>query len=148
MGADDFWLSLGFAIVLLAASAGMLWSHVRAWRRFQSLQLEAREHDFRRRQFRRRMQTSALLGFLAVAILLGQWITSPPFPRVAPLIFWGVTGLLVLWMVLLAMADLVATHFYFRRLRDAYLVEQTRLKAELRRAQKTLSNGKTHHSEE
>jgi hypothetical protein len=89
-----------------------------------------------------------MLGLLAVAILLGQWITSPPFYRIAPLIFWGVVGLLVLWMGLLAIADLVATHFYFRRLRDGYLVEQTRLQAELRRVQKTLSNGKTHHSEE
>lgn len=148
MGADDFWLSLGFAIILLAASAGMLWSHVHTWRRFQSLSLEPREHDFRRRQFRRRMQSSAMLGLLAVAILLGQWITSPPFPRVAPLIFWGVVLLLVLWMGLLAAADLIATRFYYRRLRDGYLVEQARLQAELRRVQKTLSNGKSRHEEE
>lgn len=143
MAADNIWTSLGSSLLLLAASAVMLGLHVRAWRRVQNEQLDEREHDFRRRQFRRRMQTSAMLGVLAVAILIGHWITSPPLPPLAPLVFWGVVVLVVLWMGMLAMADLVVTRLHFRRLRDGYLVQQARLQAELRRIQSTQANGKT-----
>ncbi len=140
MGTEDFWVSLGFSLVLLAASAVMLWSHQRTWRHLQEPPLEAREHDFHRRQFRRRMQTSAMLGLLAVTIFIGHWMTSPPLAPLAWLIFWGFVVLLVLWMSLLAMADLLVTRFHYRRLRDDYLAQQTRLQAELRRLPEAQAN--------
>ncbi len=129
MVAEDVWVSLGFSLVLLVASAVMLGLHHRTWRHLQEQPLDAREHDFHRRQFRRRMQTSAMLGLLAVAVFIGHWMTSPPLAPLAWLIFWGLVVLVVLWMGLLAMADLLVTRFHFRRLRDDYLAQQTRLKA-------------------
>lgn len=129
-------------MVLLLASAGLIWSHVRTWRRFREQPLDSREHDFRRRQFRRRMQSSAMLGLLAVAIFVGHWITSPPVPTWWFLAFWGGTVLLVAWLGLLALVDAISSRHYYARLRDGYLVEQIRLQAELKRLQRSRSNGK------
>ena len=60
--------------MLLAATALMV-SHVRAWRRYRSQELADEELEYRRRQFRRRMQTSAMLGILAIAIVVGELVT-------------------------------------------------------------------------
>jgi hypothetical protein len=142
VGVDDLGTSLAFSLFLVAASAVMLGLHWRTWRCFQAQPLDEREYDFRRRQFRRRMQTSAMLGLLGIAILIGHWITSPPLPRLAPPIYWGVVVLAVFWLGLLAMADLLVTRHHYRRLHDDYLVQQARLQAELRRIQDAHGNGK------
>lgn len=116
--------------LLAAAVAWMLW-HVRGWRGAQRAALEPAEYEFRRRQFRRRIQTSGLLAALAVALLIGPHIEDP---------FWatwywiGVLALLV-WLVLLALADIAATHLHFARVRDEFRAEEAALRHELRRVQ-------------
>ena len=84
-------------LVLCASSGGLIVWHVRAWKRLQAAEIEPRERDFRRRQYRRRMQTSAMLGVLGVAILVGQllmlWVVSQLFLA----IYWGGVLLLLLW---------------------------------------------------
>ena len=67
---DLYSLALMSSLLLLAA-VGLMVSHVRSWRAFQRTNLAAEEFDYRRRQFRRRMQTSAMLGILAVAMFAG-----------------------------------------------------------------------------
>ncbi len=125
--------SIVVALVLLVSSAGLIAWHVRAWRRLQQGEIEPRERAFRRRQFRRRVQTSAMLGLLGVVILVGQalmiWVTS----RMFLVIYWSGVLLLVLWVVLLALADMAATVFYYSREKSNYLVEQAKLQGELRR---------------
>ena len=104
----DFWSVFFFSLFLLICAAGLMASHVRTWRRFQQRreQLNPREFDYRRRQFRRRMQSTAMLAILAVALLAGHWITAD---RVRPLVFsvyWGSVLLVVLWVGLLAVVAL------------------------------------------
>ena len=98
-----------------------------------SAEIDSREREFRRRQYRRRMQTSAMLGVLGVAILIGQllmiWLTSRTFL----VIYWSGVLLLLLWVVLLALADMAATAIYYSREKNSYAVEQARLQGELRR---------------
>ena len=139
----EAWPSLAFGLVLLLAAVVLIASHVRAWRRFRhrTSELEANELDFRRRQYRRRMQTSAMLAVLAVAILASHFVASPPLPRWVFALYWGFVLFLLGWVVLLALADLVHTSFYFSRLRDRYRLEESRLKAELRRIQNPRRNG-------
>ena len=71
------------ALVLCVSSAALVAWHIRAWKQLQHAEIGPRQRDFRRRQYRRRMQTSALLGVLGVAILIGQllmiWVTSRLF---------------------------------------------------------------------
>jgi hypothetical protein len=77
------------------------------------------EREFRHRQFRRRMQGSAMIGVLGVMLPLGDLIDSHPW-RLA---YAGVMLSLVGWMVLLALADLVATRYHFHRVRQQLLSE-------------------------
>lgn len=133
---------LFISLFLLLAAVWMIVSHMRTWRGLQQEELDAEEFDYRRRQFRRRMQTSAMLGVLGVAILVGHpltlWLDSPAFF----LAFWGVIVLVVLWMCLLALVDMWATKHYFGRLRHDNLVEQVLLQAEARRIQAAQGDGK------
>ena len=107
-------------------------AHCRTWRRAQRRELEGREFDYYRRQFRRRMQTSAMLGLLALAIFVGRWMTRPATSTV---IYWGGVLLVLGWVALLAMADMLATKHHISRLRRDHLIERAKLHAELRRIQ-------------
>jgi len=120
--------------LLVAVSVGMMVLHVRTWRTFRQQELDEEDFDYRRRQYRRRMQTSAMLGLLAIALSVGhvliEWVHSDWFA----IIFWGITMLVACWVGLLALVDLWATKHHFGRLHHRCLVEQAELQAELRRA--------------
>jgi amino acid permease len=134
---------IGVSIVLLLATAVLMLSHVRAWRAFQQQHLDAVEFEYRRRQFRRRMQSSAMLGLLAIAIAVGYlltvWLRSGWFAA----LYWVAVLVLLCWIGLLALADMWATRYYFGRLRQENLVEQAKLQSEIRRIQAYQGNGKS-----
>lgn len=130
----DFYAPLAVSFVLLLAAVGMMSSHLRAWKSAREKELDAKEFDYHRRQFRRRMQTSVMLAVLAVALSVGYaatnwWIRSSWFAAV----FWLATMLLACWVGLLALVDIWATKHYYGRLRHNCLVERAKLEAELRR---------------
>ena len=129
-------------VILLLAAGGMIFSHIGAWRGHQQEKLEPEEYDYRRRQYRRRMQTSAMLGILGVAILVGYvltlWLHSPAFT----VVYWIAIILVLFWTCLLALVDIWATKHHFRRMRDHCLVERAKLRAEIRRMQAFRGNGK------
>lgn len=133
------WLSVAVSLFLLFCAAAWIVWHVRAWRRVQRQQPEGDELDYRRRQFRRRMQTSVMMALLAAAILAGQFLTRPAW---LVLLFWVGVLLVVAWVVLLALVDVWATKHYFGRLRQKYFIEEAKLQAELRRIQALRGNGK------
>jgi amino acid permease len=130
------------SVLLLLVVAGLIISHVRAWRDFQQANLDAEEFDYRRRQFRRRMQTSAMLGVVAAGLLIGYlltvWLCSDWFT----VIFWTAMMGLACWIVLLAIVDVWATKHHFNRMRHHCLVEQAKLQAELHRMQAYQGNEK------
>jgi UDP-N-acetylmuramyl pentapeptide phosphotransferase/UDP-N-acetylglucosamine-1-phosphate transferase len=122
--------SVLIALALCISSAALMVWHIRAWRRLQNADIEPREREFRRRQCRRRMQTSAMLGLLGVAIFVGQVLMTLDTPLFL-VIYWSGVLLLLLWMAILAVADMVATSFYYSREKNDYLVEHARLQGEL-----------------
>jgi hypothetical protein len=103
--------------------------------------LDAAEFDYRRRQFRRRMQTSAMLGLVGIGMLVGGLLIAWPARPWLIFTVWGGVMVLVVWLGLLAVAEIVATRYYFGRLKQDYLVEQARLQAELRRLQRIRGDG-------
>lgn len=81
-----------------------------------SLQEQA-DYDFRQRQFRRRVQTSLLVGAVGLLLPLAGWIVDPTWN-----VLYGVALLsLVGWMAMLGVADLVATRHHFNRVREQML---------------------------
>ena len=144
----NWYASAAFALFLLLCAAGLMVWHLRAWRAQRQRKLEPDERDFFRRQFRRRMQTSAMLALIAAALPVGQWIAQMGadnkdtyWPEWA-FAFWGLVILMVVWVGFLALADLWFTRLFFGRLRQRYWLEKTRLEAELRRIHGAGGNGK------
>lgn len=135
------WSQVLMPLLLLLCAVGLMISHVRTWRRARRQELQPDELDYRRRQYRRRMQTSAMLGLLAVAIFVGQLITGRIESKAFLLCYWGLVLLVLGWVGLLAVADILATKHHFGRLRQAYRLEQVKLQAELRRIQAARGNG-------
>lgn len=123
------------AAALVAASAGLIAWNVREWRAAAAGGGERGELDFRRRQFRRRVQTSGLLGVLGLLILGGQWIAAERAPNLF-VFYWVGVAVLTLWMALLALGDLLATRLYAGRQQRRWLNEQLVSRAALERSRK------------
>ena len=99
----EVWSWVAISLCLFAAAVGMMFAHLRTWRliRDQGERIDREELDYRRRQFRRRMQTSAMLGIVAAALLVGRWIRYPQFSPIVLGVFWGLILFLVGWLTLL-----------------------------------------------
>jgi len=126
-------ITILFGLALSGIAAAMLVQHVRVWRMAsRDTTLNAAERDFRQRQFRRRMQSSGMLGVIGLLIVVAQVLMSL---RVAPWLSvgtWGIILILLLWLCLLALADILATQAYFGRQRQEVMLEQTKLRAQMR----------------
>ncbi len=88
------------------------------------------------------MHTSATLGLLAVAVLIGYLLTLWLRSSWLALVFSTSVMVLTCWVVLLAAMDIWATKRHFGRLRQNCLVEQAKLEAQIRRIQAIRGNGK------
>ncbi|MCE9554074.1 MAG: hypothetical protein K8T91_11955 [Planctomycetes bacterium] len=77
------------------------------------------QRDFYRRQFRRRMQGSIMLGAVGLLLPLGGWIED----GMLNLAYLALLLALVGWMLMLGIADLVATRHHFERVREQLLAE-------------------------
>jgi hypothetical protein len=127
-----------FSLVLMAVALGLLWLHWRSWIAARNRDSDSEALEFARRQFRRRVQTSGLMVFIAVAMLGSLWVKQPA----TLLIFWGGVALLVLWTCLLATADWLHTRWYYTRLRDDNVAHRAALEAEMRRILRHRTNGR------
>jgi hypothetical protein len=124
------------SLVLLAASAAWMFRHTRSWREVQQQTLPAEEFEFRYRQFRRRMQTSAMLGILGVVLSAGDLVQSARSNPWIMAIYCMIILTITFWMILLAISDIWATRFHYGRIRQRFLNEQAKLEAEFRRHQR------------
>ena len=123
----------------VAASAGLIFWHMSAWKTVSENTQDAKQLEYYWRQFRRRMQCSAMLALLAIAIFIGLWITGPP---ILVVLYWSVVLLLTVWLALLAIADIIVTVHHFQDLHADNLVEQAKLKAEAKRIKSAVGNGR------
>ena len=120
-------------VILVAAALWLVQAHRQHWQEVDTAQeLPSRERDHLRRRYRRRMQTSTMLGFVGVAILAGR-LFPPDDPSLVTIFYWAGVALLVFWMALLALGDLISTQVHYRVNRRKAECERDRLEAQLRR---------------
>ena len=125
------------SLFLLGVSAALILQHIRA-RKAGSLQkTDELARQFARSQYRRRMRASTLVGIVGIAVFVGHWVSEP----VLALMYWGIILLVVMWILLLAVLDLLSSRAYFGRLQREQLVEEACLRADLRRAKSVRDNG-------
>ena len=135
------WLTLAlFPGAVIALGLALMVSHLRTWRRMRGQLAVADERRHFRRRFLRRLQTSALLTLAGIGLIVGQLIP----PRVWPslfVVFWCGLMLLLVWVVLLALADAAATRAYVGRLQRQRTAERSELEQELMRIKRSRQNG-------
>jgi hypothetical protein len=130
--------SVLFSLLLLLVSGVLMLTHWRSWNAFRQQEQPQSEFDFRRRQFRRRMQASGMIGivgitlFIGVAFFLGRESLIPWFEDpVVIFVYWAAVVLITVWMVLMALVDIWASQRYVNRILEDDLFEQTKLHAEI-----------------
>lgn len=125
-----------FAVLLVLAAVGLIWMHWRTWQQALDAPHEnAEEQRFAWLQFRRRVQSSGMIGLVGLGIFIGQFIRSP----VVWVFFWTGIALLLVWILLLALADAFATQQHFGRLRRQEFADHVREQAKLSRQLKNRS---------
>ena len=97
------------ALLVAAGAVLMLW-HRANLLQTRDEQPSERDEEFAWRRFRRRMQASGMMGVVGVAIILGQLPMSPLFA----LFYWSGVVLVVLWMMLLALADALNSFWHYQ----------------------------------
>jgi hypothetical protein len=131
--AMNFLLSAISSVLLLVVSSVLMLINWRSWKSFRRSESLENERDYRRRQFRRRMQASGMIGVIGIALFLGDtlivWFDDP----VVTVLFWVSVVMITLWTVLLAMVDIWATRRFLDRVSEDNFMEQTKLHAELYR---------------
>ncbi|MEX0641469.1 MAG: hypothetical protein WD468_02145 [Pirellulales bacterium] len=133
--ASAFYRMLPTAVLslsLVALSMLLIALHRRTARRAAETFQDPEEREFAASQYRRRMQTSAMIGLVGVLVFVGHWLDH----SIGELIVWLAVVLLVVWIMLLALADIVATRAHFSRIRRGAIVEHARLQAALHHARK------------
>lgn len=132
------WISTLVAVGILASAGALAWWHLRVRRTHRRTEMPTAQYEFYRRQFRRRIQVSTMLGLLAVLLAIETWVELPAVQLAAG----GSMLLILLWIMLLALVDALATRFHYDRLRNDYIVERAKLEAQARRLGAAGGNGK------
>jgi hypothetical protein len=131
------------AVPLLALSLGLLAHHVSSWRRLKCRKdLPPDDRRFFRRQLARRVQASALMGVLAVGLVVGANLISHRLTPRLFIFFWCGMLFLGIWMGLLAALDFRSVARYGKRKRHELANERfSRSPAEVARVGPHEGNG-------
>lgn len=142
-----FWAGPIFSAAVLLAGLGLaVWS-ILGRRRFQRRGAgEPGETAFRRRQFRRRLLAAGLCTLAGSLMLVGTWWPGRDASAYLALAYWGFVALVVLGMLLTALADMLASWYYFGKLADEADLEQLKLRIMAERLRKIQGNGKDDHA--
>ncbi len=123
--------TIAFSGFLIVLSAGLCVGHWRGWQGDQNLKPDERTLDYAQRKYRRRMQASVMIGVTGIAILIGEAL--PPRPLLLTF-YWIAIVAWVVWIAVLACADMLATNFHYQDVQQDEIILKTQLENELRRS--------------
>lgn len=118
---------------LLFVATILVVMHVRAWRVADHGGLGAAEREFHERRYRRRLQSSLMLGVIGLLVLGDLWLDVIFQDAWARLLYWSGVGLLLLWLLLLAASDWLASRQHYRGQLTRLQSERDVLRADLER---------------
>ena len=139
------WSNLLVAGLLIVLAVALMTWHAAAWRTTREMERDEKALDFYRRQCRRRMQASAMLGIVGLGVAGGLWIDAQG-DTILSIMYWCAVLLIVLWIGVLAAADWISSRYYYELLHSHHRTEHAALKAELDRLRSREGNGRADHS--
>jgi len=123
------WPAIVFGLILIFVSLALIGSHLFARSQHEVGELDEMEQAYRGLQFRRRMKTSVLIGAVGLAVLGGEGVDGPPLEA----LYWSGVLLVVVWIVILAVADVASTQSYFLAVHQQRIQDETALQAGMER---------------
>lgn len=135
------WSSLAFACFLVALSVVLTLQHIRAWRTADAAEVDPRQVEYARRQYRRRMQASVMIGLIGAAVGGGIWISNP----VTTLLYWSGVFFAAVWVALLALLDFLSIRVHYGALQSGQREAYDALREELNRLRARAQNGHGSH---
>ncbi len=124
---------MAICVGLVSVAVWLIRVHWEHWQEVDAApNIPAREREHLKKRHRRRMQTSTMLGFVGIAILAGRLFPAED-PSIVTVLYWTGVALLVVWMALLALADMIATRVHYGAQRRKFDGERAKLEAQLRR---------------
>ena len=140
---NDWIISATAGIVLIGVGIALMRSHGRSWDASKNdATLGEAERRYLHSRFRRRMQAAAILAVLGVLIPLGDIaIPWPQFPGLFA-VFWGFVLLLAMWVIVLGIADVIATSSHTRAELGRIRRQQRELEAKVAELRRRGSNGR------
>ncbi len=116
------------AVVIAGAITFLFVWHHRTWKARKSESTNENELRFHKLQYRRRLQTTAMMGFLAVMLFVGNLLE---FPGWLGVLYWGTAFFLAVWLIFLGFGDVAATRIQVARSQQALLMECAKLQREI-----------------
>ena len=126
-------LTIPLSLALIVISLILVVGHIRAWRTADHGGLAEVERAFQARRYRRRLQTSAMLGVIGLLMLGELWLDKVFKDELPRLLYWSGVGLLLLWLLLLAASDWLASRQHYRGQLDRLQTDRDVLRSELER---------------
>tara|TARA_B100001964_G_C13863105_1_gene435342 strand:+ start:61 stop:444 length:384 start_codon:yes stop_codon:yes gene_type:complete len=118
------WATVVVSLLLIGVSAILTVLHIRSRHNEKKLFCAERfKSRFFKKQFARRIQIGLMLGITGIAMLGSQWL-----PHHALLFGWywlGITAW-VLWILLLGLVDVFATHRHFAKQQHDQWIQQVK----------------------
>lgn len=137
------WRDIGFPWSILAAGAILMIWQFRVWRGLsQVTRPSPEESEFLRRRCFRRTQIAFLLMVTGILLVGGRTLFPDTEHPGWAIIYWTLTMLLTLWLIVLAAADLTIGVLHFSRLKHRSDLEQIRLSLLADRIRRVQGNGK------
>ncbi|MCL2304745.1 MAG: hypothetical protein FWC43_05320 [Planctomycetaceae bacterium] len=104
-------------------------------RTLQTLEQEERERVFKRRQHRRRIQISVLIGICGLCMFAGTHFSHETQPGLFAL-SWALAILFIFWTILLALVDALSIRMHFGRIHRRNLAEEAKYRYQLEQEMK------------
>lgn len=140
---NDWIISTSAGIALIGVGVALMRSHLRSWNAQKGdASLPEKERRYLHSRFRRRMQASALLAVLGVLIPLGDIVVPwKQFPGLGAA-YWFFVLLLALWVIVLGIADAMATSAHSRAELGRIRRQQRELESKAAELRRRGSNGR------
>ena len=121
--------TIAFGASLVALSLLLLATHWNSWRKADHGGLSDRDQEFHRRQFRRRIQSSGMLGLIGLLMLGSLWLEE----TWAQAMLWVGLCFALLWVIGMALLDWWLSSTHYGRDQVLNTAEIEILKAEIRK---------------
>ncbi len=138
------WIAVGVGAALFATGLLFIRWHVLEWREEKNdpaLDLTDRKHFYAR--YRRRMQTSGILVVLGILIPLGDWLIDRNKNPLPATIVWIVVLVLTMWVILMALGDMLSTRTHSQVALSKVRQKQKELERQVAELRSRDSNGHT-----